>query len=54
MKEELKIKVFEAIGEATMCWDPKPTTQVFDSGRAIEIGNKLWKEIEKVLNEKAN
>ena len=54
MKKELKIKVFEAIDEAIMCWNPKPTTQVFDSGRAIEIGNKLWKEIEKVLNEKAN
>ena len=54
MKKELKIKVFEAIDEATMCWNPKPTIQVFDSERAIEIGNKLWKEIEKALNEKAN
>lgn len=54
MKEELKTKVFEALGEATMCWNPRPSIQVFDSTRALEIGERLWKEIEKVLNEKPN
>lgn len=52
--EELKEKVFQALGEATMCWNPKPSILVFDSTRAMEIGEKLWKEIEKVLNEKVN
>ncbi len=52
--EELKEKVFQALGEATMCWNPRPSLQVFDSTRAVEIGERLWKEIEKVLNEKVN
>ena len=52
--EELKEKVFQALGEATMCWNPRPSLQVFDSTRAVEIGERLWKEIEKVLNEKIN
>lgn len=52
--EDLKEKVFQALGEATMCWNPRPSLQVFDSTRAVEIGERLWKEIEKVLNEKIN
>ena len=52
--EELKEKVFQALGEATMCWNPRPSLQVFDSTRAVEIGERLWKEIKKILNEKSN
>ena len=31
-----------------------PSNQVFDSTKALSIGENIWKEIEKVLNEKAN
>ena len=52
MKEELKTKVFQALGEVSMCWNPMPSNQVFDSTKALSIGENIWKEIEKVLNEK--
>lgn len=40
-------KVFEALGEASMCWSETPKG-VFDSSNATEIGNRLIKEIENV------
>lgn len=36
--------VFTALGEASMCWNPRPTG-VFDSTGAKEIGDKLVKNI---------
>ena len=41
----LKTKVFEALGEASMCWEPRPEG-VFDSTHAQKIGEKLMQEIE--------
>jgi len=41
----LENKVFEALGEATMCWSETPKG-VFESSKAEEIGNRLMKEIE--------
>jgi len=41
---ELKEKVFTAMGEASMCWDPIPSG-VFDSTRAQGVGDKLMEEI---------
>lgn len=37
-------KIFTAIGEASMCWDPIPSG-VFDSSRAKRIGDKLLSDI---------
>ena len=54
MKEELKSKIFQALGEVSMCWLPNTGNLEFDSTRAVEIGNKLCEEIEKELNEKVN
>lgn len=41
----LENKVFEALGEATMCWSETPKG-VFDSTKAKEIGSRLMKDIQ--------
>ena len=45
-KPTLKNTVFEALGAASMCWDPRPLSAVFDSTSAETIGNKLMEQIE--------
>lgn len=42
-KEELILEViFEALGEASMCWQPLPSKkQIFDSTKATQIGLNL-------------
>ncbi|MCK9598164.1 MAG: hypothetical protein M0R06_03925 [Sphaerochaeta sp.] len=40
MKDEIREKIFTAIGEASMCWEPRPTG-VFDSTAAQKIGERL-------------
>jgi len=40
MKDAIKEKVFTAIGEASMCWDPIPTG-VFDSTAAQKVAERL-------------
>ena len=52
--DKLKTKVFEALGEASMCWDEIPTG-VFDSTNAERIGNELMgfiAEYEKQVSDK--
>ena len=44
----LKNKVFEALGEVSMCWSETPKG-VFDSINAERIGNELMDEIENDL-----
>ncbi len=41
---ELEKVVFEALGQASMCWDPRPTG-VFDSQMAVVVGDNLMREI---------
>ena len=38
--EEIREKVFQALGQASMCWDMTPVG-VFDSDRAKRIGEEL-------------
>ena len=47
--EELTIAeiAFQSLGAASMCWEPRPSTQVFDSTRAKQIGERLLAEIER-------
>jgi hypothetical protein len=45
MENKLKELVFKSLGEATMCWEPQPSIQVFDSTRAMKIGEKLINDI---------
>lgn len=43
--ERLTTLINEAIGAASMCWDPLPGNQVFDSKRAGEIAEKLLADL---------
>ena len=52
--QNLKEKVFQALGSASMCWLPTTGNLEFNSSKAVEIGEDLWKEIEKAINEKVN
>ena len=47
----LQNKVFEALGEVSMCWSETPKG-VFDSTNAERIGNELMKEIEEYIKNK--
>ena len=40
-KNDIKTEIDLSIGEASMCWNPKPTGE-FDSTHAEEIANKLY------------
>jgi hypothetical protein len=51
-KEEVMInKVYEALGEASMCWEYPEKAGIFDSTKAKEIGEKLEKFIISLLEE---
>lgn len=45
MENELKEKVMQAIGEASMCWKPLPMGE-FNSEKAEEVGDRLLTYIE--------
>ena len=47
IKEQLKTKVFESLGEASMCWSETPKG-VFDSNNAERIGNELLEFIDNI------
>lgn len=49
---EIHHKVFEALGEVSMCWNPMPSSQVFESGKAQEIGNRLVADIYNYASQK--
>lgn len=42
---DIETIVFESLGEVSVCWDPRPDTQVFDSTRARAVGDRLLAEI---------
>ena len=44
--------VFECIGAASMCWNPRPTNEVFDSERASKIALELCFKIAEELEKK--
>ena len=37
--------VFQAIGTGSMCWDPRPSTQVFDSTGAKAVGDEAMAKL---------
>ena len=45
--ENIKEKIFQAIGHASVCWDNK----VFDSKEAEKVGDNLLIEIEKEITQ---
>lgn len=47
---DLSEKIFQAIGEASMCWGETPKGE-FDSTKAKEIGEQLLKDIQSFPSE---
>lgn len=47
-ESELRGKVYQALGAASVCWDPKPNG-VFKSELALEVGADLMREIREIL-----
>lgn len=37
--------VYQAVGEASMCWDPLPGNQVFDSTKAKDVAERILARI---------
>lgn len=58
ISSEMYLAVFEAIGEASMCWNPPPGREVFEaekaSGVAVRLCFKIAEEIERRLGEIEN
>ncbi len=52
ISSQMYTAVFEAVGAASMCWQPRPTTEVFDteaaSRIAVELCFKIAEEREKL------
>lgn len=47
-REQIRQTIGEAVGEASMCWDPRPGHQVFDSTQASFIVDRLVNLFEEV------
>lgn len=43
--DDLPRLIFEAIGEASMCWNPPPGSQVFATERATAVAEKLIADV---------
>lgn len=52
ISSEMYHAVFEAIGAASMCWIPLPSTQEYDSSRASKIAVELCFKIAEELEKK--
>ncbi len=52
-KEELKQRIGEAVGHASMCWTPRPGNQVFDSTEASKVVDDLYEYINKLIMEES-
>ncbi len=60
---EIYHAVFEAVGHASLCWQPRPTTEVFDTAEAekcaVDLCFRIADELErlgvdpKLINDKA-
>lgn len=49
LNEKQKELITEAIGTASMCWNPRPGNQVFDSTEAVKVRNQLIEDLEKEM-----
>ena len=52
ISSELYHAVFEAIGEASMCWSPRPSEEVFCSEEASDVAVRLCFKIAEELEKK--
>lgn len=46
--------IAEALGQASMCWDPRPSNQVFDSTATLRIHDELEHKLPKYLELRDN
>jgi hypothetical protein len=49
ISSELYHAVFESVGAASMCWNPRPSSQTFESEKAVDIAVKLCFKIAEEL-----
>lgn len=54
ISSDLYHAVFQAIGAASMCWNPRPSNEVFSSEEASEIAMNLLFKIADELEKKTN
>ena len=47
--KELQELIGVAVGEASMCWDPLPGAQVFDSTKASEIVDRVTSDVLRII-----
>ena len=52
VSSEIYHAVFEAIGAASVCWEPRPSTEVFNSEEASKIAVDLLFKIADELEKK--
>ena len=52
ISSEMYHAVFEAIGEASMCWNPRPSKEVFASEEASDVAVRLCFKIADELEKK--
>jgi len=52
ISSEMYHAVFEAIGEASMCWNPRPSKEVFASEEASDVALRLCFKIADELEKK--
>ena len=52
LSSEMYHAVFEAIGAASMCWEPEPSTEVFNSELASQIAVDLCFKIAEEMEKK--
>ena len=54
MNDKCKELIFTALGSASMCWNPRPGNQVFDSSECSSIGEKLINDLDDEINAHQN
>lgn len=54
ISSDLYHAVFQAIGAASMCWNPRPSNEVFSSEEASKIAMNLLFKIADELEKKTN
>lgn len=50
ISSEMYNSVFEAIGEASMCWNPRPSSEVFAAEQASDVATRLCFKIAEELD----
>lgn len=48
-KQELRTKIGEAVGHASLCWNPRPGDIVFDSTEANKVVDELYDYVNGLL-----